>query len=149
MGRNGGGEKRGRGRVIADGGGSRYQIESVASTRERERERDPEERRRHIVGRRKEPVAGRDVLVGEHSVQHIATTPIDCSDCLHSMDKGPARSQTKERRAFQQIPAAGRSQNRLPFQRVSASISIDKRACRKTSIFHLSAKDAIAWSYLK
>lgn len=33
-----------------------------------------------------EPVAGRDVLVGEHSVPRIATTSIDRSDCLHSVD---------------------------------------------------------------
>lgn len=91
-----GGEKRER---ESDSRWRRFEISDRVRCLD-EREREPEERRWHIVGRRKEPVAGRDVLVGEHSVHHIATTPIDCSDCLHSIDKAPATSQTEERRAF-------------------------------------------------
>jgi hypothetical protein len=54
--------RRKRKRMIVDGGGSRYQIES------RLRRETP--KRRWRIGRRKKPVAGRDVLVGEHSVHH-------------------------------------------------------------------------------
>lgn len=70
---------RGR-RVIADGGGSRYQIES------RVRRDRATRKRRWRIWPYGEPVAGRDVLVGEHSVLRIATTSIDRSDCLHSVD---------------------------------------------------------------
>lgn len=93
----------------------RFEISDRARCFEtREREKETPKRRWHI-GRRKEPVAGRDVLVGEHSVHHIATTPIDCSDCLHSIDKAPATSQTRERRAFHKYQGCSRS--RLPFRR--------------------------------
>jgi len=54
--------RRKRKRMIVDGGGSRYQIES------RLRRETP--KRRWRISRRKKPVAGRDVLVGEHSVHH-------------------------------------------------------------------------------
>lgn len=103
----------------------RFEISDQArcfKTRERERDRREDGISAY---RRKEPVAGRDVLVGEHSVHHIATTPIDCSDCLHSIDKAPATSQTRERRV-PQIPALGP----LPFRRVFR-FHFD----RKTSVF--------------